>query len=241
MNEGDYDLERLAKYLQLQTHQVAKMADRGRIPGRRIGGEWRFSHSEIHHWLEERMGTSGDIELAQMEKALENSRQGHDEDIDVLDLLAPDTVKIPLDARTRGSVITAMVELAANSGWLWDTAKMEEAIRQRESLHPTALDNGVALLHPRRPLSNTLGQSFLALGRTPKAVPFGHPRGILTDVFVLICALDDRTHLRILAKLSRWLNRPSILATIRGAANASEFWEEIRQVGEWPDPKPLTG
>ena len=230
MNYSDYDLERLARYLNLQTQQVARMADRGKIPGRRIGGEWRFSSAEIHHWLEERIGVSDDPELALMEQVLEHSRSGNDEDVDVVDLLSPATVRIPLDARTRGSVITAMVNLAAETGWLWDPDKLAEAVRQRESLHPTALDNGVALLHPRRPLSSILGQSFLALGRTPQGIPFGHPRGILTDIFILICALDDRTHLRILARLSRWLNRPEVLAVIRDADDELEFWTRIRQM-----------
>jgi len=31
-------------------------------------------------------------------------------------------------------------------------------------MYPTTLDNGVALLHPRRPMSGILGQAFLALG-----------------------------------------------------------------------------
>ncbi len=70
MVDDDFDIERLAAYLHLDPAQVARLADRGRLPGRKVGGQWRFSQAAIHHWLEERMGLSGADELKQMETAL---------------------------------------------------------------------------------------------------------------------------------------------------------------------------
>src|SRR5262249_59040295 len=99
----------------------------------------------------------------------------------ISELLLPEAIAIPLAARTRNSVIKEMVELAAKTGFLWDPAEMAEAVQARESLHPTALDNGVALLHPRRPLGHTLARPFLALGRTSSGIPFGSGSGHLTD------------------------------------------------------------
>ena len=87
---------------------------------------------------------------------------------------------------------------------------MTEAIRNREELYPTAMDNGVALLHPRRPMPNILGQAVLALGICPGGIPFGGNHGALTDVFFLICSVEDRGHLRTLARLSRVLNSPRV-------------------------------
>src|SRR4029078_11487538 len=86
-------------------------------------------------------------------------------------LLAPEAVSIPLAARTRSSVVKQMVELAAMTGHLWDAAEMAEAVEARENPHPTALDSGVALLHPRRPLAQILEQPLLALGRTAGGIP----------------------------------------------------------------------
>ena len=84
-----------------------------------------------------------------------------------------------------------MVEVAARTGWLWDPEKVVEAVRQREEMHPTALDNGVALLHPRRPLPGILGQAFVALGVSSQGIPFGGSRSAMTDIFFLIL-LDRR-------------------------------------------------
>ena len=129
--------------------------------------------------------------------------------------LRPETIACPLDARTRSSVIQQMVELVVGTGLLRDGEQMKEAVRDREHLHPTALDNGVALLHPRRPLASILAEPVLAIGRTEQGIVFGGPRGELTDVFFLICSTDDTGHLQMLARLSRMLADPGFLDSVR--------------------------
>ncbi|MCH5377128.1 MAG: helix-turn-helix domain-containing protein, partial [Planctomycetes bacterium] len=140
MASKDFDLDSLAEYLHLTPPQVAKMADRGRLPGRKIGGQWRLSEAEIHNWLEDRIGVSDDEELERVESVLDR-RAGHAREIVcIADLLPTQAIAVPLQARTRNSVIDKMAELASASGLLWDPGKMAEAVRERESLHPTALD-----------------------------------------------------------------------------------------------------
>ena len=177
MADDDFNVESLASYLHVDPAQVVKLVERGKLPGRRVAGSWRFSSAEIHHWLEERMGLSSDEELVRMEGALKRAGGDSGEvEVSLAEMLPLEAIAIPLAARTRGSVIASMVETAARTGWLWDTAKMIEAVRTREDMVPTALDNGVALLHPRRPLPGILGRAFLALGRTDRGIPFGAPR-----------------------------------------------------------------
>ncbi len=218
MDHEDFDIDSLAAYLHLTPPQVAKMADRGNLPGRRVGGQWRFSPAEIHHWLEDRIGASGESELIQVEDALQRAdKDSGEEALRLADLLPVEGIAVPLSARTRNSVVVSMVELAAQTGLLWDATKMVEAVRAREHLHPTALDNGVALLHPRRPIPNILSEPLLALGCTQHGIPFGGPRGMLTDVFFLICSVNDRGHLRTLARLSRLVGDPAFLTALRQA------------------------
>ena len=64
-----------------------------------------------------------------------------------------------------------MVELATRTGMLWDPVRMIEAVQAREQLQSTAMPNGVALLHPRRPLADVLGEPLLALGVSPQGAP----------------------------------------------------------------------
>ncbi|MEX0585950.1 MAG: PTS sugar transporter subunit IIA [Pirellulales bacterium] len=223
----DFDLDRLAAYLHLSPAQVARLADRGNLPGRKVAGEWRFSPSEIHHWLEDRIGASGEAELVQMEEVLRRAAGPDDDVMSIADMLPIEAIAIPLAARTRNSVISSMVDLAASTGLLWDTPKMVEAVQTREEMQPTALDNGVALLHPRRPMPSLLAQPLLALGRTSQGIPFGGSRSQLTDVFFLICSIDDRGHLRTLARLSRLIGDAGVLDVIRTAPDSATARQAI--------------
>jgi PTS system nitrogen regulatory IIA component len=228
MAQDDFDIDRLAAYLHMMPAAVVKLAERGKLPGRRVGGEWRFSAAEIHHWLEDRIGLSDDDALVQMEGALDRATGAAPTDeISIGDLLRPEAIEVPLDARTRGSVIEKMTALAARTHLLWDPEKMADAVRAREEMHSTALDNGVALLHPRRPMPAILAEAVLALGISPGGIPFG-TGGSLTDIFFLICSTSDHEHLRILARLSRVINEPTFLDALREATDAATLHERIR-------------
>jgi PTS system nitrogen regulatory IIA component len=229
MAQEDFDIERLAAYLHMMPAAVVKLAERGRLPGRRVGGEWRFSAAEIHHWLENRIGLSDDEALAEMEGTLDRSADvAAVREISIAELLKQEAIEVPLLARTRASVIAKMTGLAARTHLLWDPAKMAEAVRAREEMHPTALDNGVALLHPRRPMPAILAEAVLALGITPGGIPFGRG-GSLTDIFFLICSTSDHEHLRILARLSRVINDQDFLAELRAADSPATLHRLIRE------------
>ncbi len=220
MTAQDFDVNSLAAYLHLGPQQIERLASRDRLPGRKVGGKWRFSRAEVHHWMEERMGLLDDDELSKVETVLR--RAGNEEATPVAELLQPDAIAIPLEARTRGAVIQAMAHLAADTGRLWDPIAMIAAVREREDLCSTALENGIALMHPRRPLENLLAEPLLAFGRTNQGIPFGGSRGRLTDLFFLICSTGDRQHLQVLARLNRLLNDESLLDELRAVDNAHD-------------------
>jgi PTS system nitrogen regulatory IIA component len=210
-------MTQLARYIHLPEPAVRKLVDRGTIPSRRVNDELVFSKDEVHRWLERRIGVSDDAELVQVEAALTRSLPAGtvEETVSIASLIPAGAMALPLKAKTKDSAIRSMVQLAMETGLLWDGEAMSEAVKAREELHTTALDNGVALLHPRRPLPSILGDTFLSLGITASAIPFGGGSSSLTDIFFLICSTDDRIHLRILTRLSRILSSAHFLANLR--------------------------
>jgi len=144
------------------------------------------------------------------------------------DLCTVDTIEIPLQARTRGSVIRKMCDLAARSGLMWDAPAMAEAVQSREQMHPTALDCGVALLHPRRPQNSILADTVIALGVSQAPIPFSDA-GHVVDVFFLICSYDDASHLRTLARLSRLISIESFLDRLRSSETPGEAWHCLQE------------
>jgi len=144
-------------------------------------------------------------------------------------LLSEATTAVPLPATTRTSVLRELVTLAEQSWQVYDPEAILTAIRSREEMGSTALESGVAIPHPRRPLVNALGESLVAYGRTATTLPFGAPSGVGTDIFFLVCCRDDRTHLRVLARLSRLLLRPNFLDGLRAAETAAETYHLIEE------------
>lgn len=224
MSDDDFDLATLANYLHLGVAQVQRLVERGHLPGRRVGGAWRFARAEVHVWMEQQIGVGAETELAHYEGAMR--RAGDFDPLQSVAALLPiAAIDVALPARTRNAVITAMVELAERTGLVWDGPRLIEALRQREEMHPTALDNGVALLHPRRPLPKILGGPLLALGLVQAGVPFGGSRGVLSRVFFLILSVDDPQHLHVLARLSRLVSNEALLNELLAQPDARSVHE----------------
>jgi PTS system nitrogen regulatory IIA component len=219
------NVDQLAAYLQRDAREVGKLASRGQLPGHKVSGQWRFALAEINHWLETQMPSLTEAQLLSLETA-GGARQGDREAL-LPELLAEASVAVPLRASTRASVLKELVVLAEQSWNVYDPDAVLEAVRAREEMASTALPSGVAIPHPRRPLPSALGESVVAFGRTLSGIPFGAPRGELTDVFFLVCCRDDATHLHVLARLTRLLMREGFLDALREAQTPAESREVI--------------
>jgi PTS system nitrogen regulatory IIA component len=217
-------LEELATYLQRDVREVSKLASRGHLPGHKVGGEWRFLKVDINHWLEGQLPGYTEQQLT----ALEAGGDRHPEYEPLLaEYLSEASVAVPLPGRTKASVLRELVGLAERSWQVYDADALLTAVRHREEMGSTALPSGVAIPHPHRPLPSALGEAVIAYGRTASGIPFGADLGGLTDIFFLVACRDDRTHLRVLARLSRLLLRPGFLDELRAAETAAESWELI--------------
>src|SRR5205085_8822714 len=141
-----------------------------------------FARAEIHHWIETQLPAYSDEQL----KNLEGS-QGprHEHELLVARLLNEPCMAVPFQASTKASVLKELVRLAEQSWQVYDPRSVLAALEQREQIATTALDCGVAIPHPRRPMPQFLGESVMAFGRTASGIPFGAPQGGLTDLFFL--------------------------------------------------------
>lgn len=224
MGNDTMDLEQVARYLRRDAREVAKLVDRGDLPGRKVGGHWRFSRSEVNSWLESQLADYSDEQL----EALELAPAPVGEPI-ITNLLHEACVAVPLKATTRSSVLRELVTLAEQSWQVYDPQALLEAVRQREQKASTALENGVALPHPHRPLPGALGESLVAFGRTASPMPFGAPDGQSTDLYFLVACQDSETHLKVLTRLARLFLRPGFLAALRDEETAHGAIRVIRE------------
>lgn len=225
MSHEWFSLDELSQHLGRDRREIEKLANRGRITGRKVSGDWQFHPTEITHWLEQEMREYTDRELAVVEQTNRSSELADSDG--VASLMSVNTIEVPLAARTKRSVLETLVEVAGRTWQIWQPAVLLNAIQEREAVLSTAFENGVAIPHPRNPLPDALGQSVIAFGRTESGLAFGAPNRGLTDLFFLVLCRDSRTHLHVLARLGRLIQQPGFLDGLRNAPDASAVYEWI--------------
>ena len=225
----DYlDVNAVASLLHVLPKQVQRWAERGHIPAQKINGEWRFARAAVHQWIEDKLH---DLEgQEQMDDVVKHHL------VSVAEQLPIEAIDLQLNARTVSSVIDELSKVAASTGLLWDADEMAKAVRQREEIASTALECGVSLMHPRRPLTNYLAEPFIALGITSKPLPMSlageENDSCMVDVFFLLCSTDDTDHIRTLARLGRLIRQPDFLDNLRQSQTPAEVLDVIREAEE---------
>ncbi len=234
MSHEWYSLNELARHLGRDRREIEKLANRGRIPGRKVSGDWQFHPTEITYWLEQEMREYTEGELRVVERS--QSATAIDSDVPVSSILCHETVQVPLPARTKRSVLECLVEVAGRTWQVWQPAEILQAVQRREAVMSTGYENGVAIPHTRNPLPDAIGTSLIAFGRTLTGIPFGAPKGMLSDIFFLVLCRESRTHLYVLARLGRLIQLPGFIDELRTADDSAHACELIfaadQKVGE---------
>jgi excisionase family DNA binding protein len=71
-------LEQTAQFLQVSTRTVQRMVKEGRMPGRQVGGQWRFDREQLREWVrgEEQQSSAANAQRELIER--ESARLGVD-------------------------------------------------------------------------------------------------------------------------------------------------------------------
>ena len=203
-----------AEYLKLAERTLVRLAHEGKIPGVKIGGQWRFRRALLDEYLDtlasESVATSGAVPNQVI-------------DAPMAEIFTMDQIIPTLEAGNRPEVIHAMAEHVTGLGLVEDQGWLEAALAARERLVPTAVPEGVAFLHARRRAADKFPQQFIAMGRSPKGVVFGSPDMGKTNIFFLLALRNDALHLRWLSRLAWIVRSPSRLARLTDADSAQEI------------------
>lgn len=223
-------IEDLSQFLGRDRRELEKLVQRGRIPGRKMNGVWQFHPTEVTHWLEHEMREYSGVEL----QGLENAQRDSEADLrcPIRSLLHPETVQVPLEARTKRSVLECLIEVAGRTWQIWSPADILTAVQQREEVMSTGFESGVAIPHTRNPLPDAMGQSVVAFGRTLSGIPFGAPKRQLSDMFFLVLCRDSRTHLHVLARLGRIVQLPDFVDNLRQTEDSLSAYQVICEADE---------
>ena len=208
--------------------RVERMAQRGEIPCQKVGGQYRFNRAQITEWLQQQMGGMSHDHLAGVDAGMTEQRQTQQDEAIIAPLLRADAVTTHLGSRTKDSTLRELVSLASRTGLVVDEKELLEAVLHREELCSTAMECGIAIPHPRRPLPEAISGPILVVAKTPQGIAFGAPDGRMTTLLFLTASQDDRHHLHVLARLCRMLHEERFVARMEEAETPAEMIELLR-------------
>jgi len=221
-------IQEVARMLGADVRRVERMAQRGEIPCQKVGGQFRCNRAEITEWLQQRFGGMSNKHLAEVDAGMTEQRQTPQDEMIISPLLRIEAVTTNLGSRTKDSTLRELVALAERAGLVLNSQELTEAVLHREELHSTAMENGIAIPHPRRPLPYAIAEPILGVAKTTQGIVFGAPDGRLTDLFFLTASQDDRHHLHTLARLCRMLYDEDFVNRLHDAQTPREMIELMK-------------
>lgn len=233
------NVEELTEYLHLGPGDVERLLRETDIPHVTRGARVLFQRSEIDAWASQRiLGLPGKRLDVYHAKSVKATRELFPHLAIIPELLAPEHISLDLPSKTRASVLRDMVALADSTGLVMDARELLASVEAREAMTPTALPGGLALLHARHHAEYRFEKSFLVLGRTIQAVPFGAPDGRPTQLFFLVCCEDERIHLHTLARLCLITLKTEVMSQLRTVESRSAAYEALVQAEQSVLPSP---
>jgi len=221
MPHRTFNIAEVADYLHVPVDDVEQMVRHGDIPFAQRGAHAVFHRGEIDAWASQRILGLPAKRLARFhETSLRETRSLLRSEALLPGLIRPEYIDVALAAKTKASVVRAMVGFAERTGRVGDGREFLESVQARETLCPTALPGGLALLHARNHDAFRFDDSFLMLGRTVQSIPFGAPDGYPTRLFLLLCLQDERLHLHTLARICLMALKTDLIADLFHARDA---------------------
>lgn len=144
--------------------------------------------------------------------------------MNLLDILTPSCIRVPLQANEKKAVIDELVDLLAAEGKVTDAATLKEAVWTREQTRTTGIGHGLAIPHGK---CNGLKDLAMAIGRPSEPLDFEALDSQPVRLVVLLASPPDRTsdHIQALARISKLMAVESLREKIYAAESAEEIYD----------------
>ena len=107
-----------------------------------------------------------------------------------------------LKGKTKKQVLEELVKHLASCKQEIDSDELLKVLIEREKLGSTGIGNGIALPHPRDPLSKPPASPVITTCFTENPVPFGAIDDLPVSVLFLLVSPTVKHHLHLLSRLS---------------------------------------
>ncbi len=143
------------------------------------------------------------------------------------ELLTPERIKIPLEARSKEELLRELVSAVTGSD-REDHDDVLRAVREREAVLSTGIGHGVAIPHGK---SAAVGELRMAAGRTREPIDFDALDGQPVSLVFLLVGPESAAgpHIKALSRISRIVRRDDVRDRLIAARSADEFLQALQE------------
>lgn len=139
-------------------------------------------------------------------------------------ILQPTCVKVPLEGKDKGSVITELVDLLDANGLLLDRNAALDAVLAREQTRSTGIGSGIAIPHGK---CEAVKELVMAIGIAHEPIDFASIDDKPVTIIILLVSPADKTgpHIQALARISRLMLDDKFKEGLEKASSAEQVYE----------------
>lgn len=148
--------------------------------------------------------------------------------MNLLDILSPKSIKVPLEATEKKAVIGELVDLLAGAKFIKDAETIKKVVWEREQQRTTGIGEGLAIPHGKSKASDGL---VMAIGRPSEPIDFDAIDKRPVRLIVLLISPPEKTadHIQALGKISRMMSDPTTRHAAYNAESADDLYEIFKK------------
>ena len=234
----DLKIKDVAELLNVSETTIRRWLSDGKIPAYRINHQYRFSRIEIENWMmrckikspEEGFSPFNETQiyppLDTEKESQEISSRGGMHHFCLYRAIHQGDVFSNIPGKTKEELIRWTTKAVAQKLGV-DAEVLSELLLDREKLMPTALNNGIAVPHPRDFLrKGPLDMVFVVYPKDP--LDYGALDGRSVHTLFFLFASNDKGHLQLLAKLAHLGCNPKALEFLSAKPDKESLLDFIR-------------
>lgn len=143
--------------------------------------------------------------------------------MNILDILSPQAIKVPLQATEKKAAIDELIDTLETGGLITQGDALKKVVWEREQQRTTGIGEGLAIPHGK---SNASKGLVIAIGRPNEPIDFGAIDNKPVRLIVLLASPPEKMsdHIQALGKISRLMADPKFRIAAYTAPTAEAMY-----------------
>lgn len=200
-------IEEVAEYIRVSERTVYDWAQKGQLPGGKLGTTWRFKRSDIENWVNQKLNTPTSGTSTPVQTGVLSS------------ILSPDRV-VFLEGGNKENALKTLCAVLATSPLVPSEQDLASAIFRREELMSTGIGFGVGVPHVRLAGVKDLVMA-LGIARDPLA-DYESLDAVPVQIVCMVAAgsAQHPQYIRVLSAISKRLKEGAVREALISASDA---------------------